>query len=58
MTNPHTWRAISTVLLVVFVISLVVSGFKVPGWGWIALIASGVTFGIELALMALAGRSS
>ena len=45
-------RALSAVLFVLFIASFLVSGFSVPRWGWIALIASGVTFAVELALMA------
>lgn len=45
------WRAISTALLVLFAISFLVSRFSVPQWGWYALILSGVTFAIELALL-------
>ena len=51
------WRALSTAFFVAFVVSIVVEGFSgVPGWGWIALIASGVTFAIELALVAAERR--
>jgi len=53
MTTPKRWRALSTALFVVFLISWAVEGFdSVPGWGWIALILSGVTFAVELALVA------
>ena len=45
------WRAISTVLLVLFAVSFIVSRFSVPQWGWYALILSGVTFAIELVLL-------
>lgn len=45
------WRAISTVLLVVFAVSFIVSRFSVPQRGWYALILSGVTFAIELLLL-------
>lgn len=51
LARPQAWRALSTALLVVFVISFLVSGFSVPGWGWIALILSGVTFAVELVLL-------
>ncbi len=52
ISRPATWRAISTALLVVFVVALALEGFDgMPGWGWIALIGSGVTFGIEVLLM-------
>lgn len=56
LTTPAFWRALSTVLLVLFVASFVIAGFSIPGWGWIALILSGVTFAVELALVAR-GRS-
>jgi len=52
-THPAFWRLVSTVLLVAFAVSFLVGGFSVPRWGWIALILSGVTFGVELALIAL-----
>lgn len=55
--TPAFWRAVSTALLVLFAISFLVAGFSVPGWGWVALLLSGVTFGVELALIA-ARRSS
>ena len=45
------WRAISTVLLVLFALSFVVSRLSVPQWGWYALILSGVTFAIELLVL-------
>jgi hypothetical protein len=51
-STPAFWRAVSTALLVVFAISFLVAGFSVPGWGWIALLLSGVTFGVELVLLA------
>lgn len=50
LADAQFWRAISTVLLVLFAVSFLVSGFEVPTWGWYALILSGVTFAIELAL--------
>lgn len=56
LASPAFWRAVSTALLVVFVASFVIAGFSIPGWGWIALILSGVTFAVELTLMAR-GRS-
>lgn len=55
MTDPSCpafWRALSTALLVVFAISFLAAGFSVPGWGWIALLLSGVAFGVELVLIA------
>ena len=51
--RTKTWRAISTAFLVIFVVAFVVEGFSVPAWGWAALIASGITFGVELALLAV-----
>jgi len=52
LTDAKTWRALSSILLAVFVAALLV-GPGVPQWGWIALLASGVAFAIELLL----GRS-
>ena len=49
LTNPHSWRLLSTALLVVFIVGLVLGG--PPGWAWAALIASGVAFGVELVLI-------
>ena len=52
ITRPATWRAISTALFVVFLVAFAIEGFDgVPGWGWIALIGSGATFGVEVLLM-------
>ncbi len=51
VARPSAWRALSTALLAVFVVSFLVSDFSVPGWGWIALILSGVTFAVELVLL-------
>lgn len=45
------WRAVSTVLFVAFLISFLIGRFSVPQWGWYALILSGITFAIELALL-------
>jgi len=57
LARPATWRAISTVLFVAFLVAWAIEGFDgVPGWGWAALVLSGVTFGVEVLLM-LAGRS-
>ncbi len=51
------WRALSSALLVVFVVAWALEGFDaVPGWGWLALVASGVAFAIEIALVATRGR--
>lgn len=53
LATARFWRALSTVLFVVFLVSLAVEGFsEVPGWGWLALIGSGATFAVELALVA------
>ena len=51
ISDPKAWRALSTVLLVVGIAGLLFGGDGVERWGWIALIASGVTFGIELWLL-------
>lgn len=59
MATAKFWRAISSVLLVVFLLAWALEGFdSVPGWGWIALIGSGVAFAIELAFVAAGRRSS
>lgn len=50
LSRPKLWRAVSTVLAVVFLVAVIVDG-PIPGWGWAALIASGVAFAVELALM-------
>ena len=50
IADPKTWRALSSMLLVVFIAALIV-GPSIPLWGWIALLGSGVAFAIELALM-------
>jgi hypothetical protein len=50
-SQPAFWRALSTALLVLFAVSFLVSGFSVPAWGWIALLLSGVTFGVEVLLI-------
>ena len=58
--SPATWRAISSATFVLFLVAWALEGFDgVPTWGWIALIVSGITFGVELALMAArrSGRS-
>jgi 4-hydroxybenzoate polyprenyltransferase len=49
VSNPHSWRLLSTVLLVVFVAGLIAGG--PPGWAWVALLLSGVAFAIELLLI-------
>lgn len=55
LNRPRTWRAISTVLAVVFLVAVIVDG-PIPGWGWAALVASGAAFGVELALLQRARR--
>jgi len=50
---PRTWQLVSTVFLVIFLVGWAIEGFSfsdVPGWAWIALILSGVTFLVEWAL--------
>ena len=47
LANPKLWRAISTVLLVAGIVGLILG----HAWGWIALILSGVTFGVEYGLI-------
>lgn len=49
LTNPHSWRLLSTALLVVFIVGLVVG--EPPSWAWVALILSGVAFAVELVLI-------
>lgn len=57
VATARFWRALSTVFFVAFLVSLAVEGFSgVPGWGWWALIASGVTFAIELVFVAAERR--
>jgi len=51
LADAGLWRALSTALLILFAVSFLVSRFSVPQWGWYALILSGVTFAIELALL-------
>ena len=51
LARPGPWRLASWITLAIFVVALLVSG-PTPAWGWWALIASGVTFGVELALAA------
>ncbi len=48
--DPKAWRALSTVLLVVGIAGLLLGG-DLQQLGWFALIASGVTFGVELLLL-------
>ncbi len=49
--DPKAWRALSTVLLVVGIAGLLLGGDDLQQLGWFALIASGVTFGVELLLL-------
>jgi hypothetical protein len=57
IATARFWRAVSTALFVCFLASLAFEGFSgVPGWGWLVLIASGVTFAIELAFVATERR--
>jgi hypothetical protein len=56
LATPSFWRAVSTALLIVFALSFLVGGFAVPRWGWIALLLSGVTFAVELVLLAARSR--
>ena len=53
MLAPKAWRAVSTLALLVAVVAFVAGA---SGVGWIALIVSGVTFGVELTLVARARR--
>jgi O-antigen ligase len=46
LANPKTWQALSTIALVVFIVALV-STSPVAGWGWWALVLSGVLFAVE-----------
>jgi len=50
MSDPKAWRGLSTLMLVVVIAALLV-GPGMPPWGWIALIASGVAFAVELVLL-------
>ncbi len=50
LRNPGFWRLVSWVALALFAVAFVVDGFSVPGWGWAALIVSGVAFGAEVLL--------
>ncbi|MBA2261393.1 MAG: hypothetical protein H0W03_01845 [Solirubrobacterales bacterium] len=46
LANPRTWQVLSTVALVVFIVALVATS-PVAGWGWWALVLSGVLFAVE-----------
>jgi len=50
IADPKAWRALSSLLLVVFIVALLVGGSGMPQWGWLALLGSGVAFAIELLL--------
>ena len=51
LADSGFWRAVSTALFVLFVVSFFVGRFSIPQWGWYALILSGVTFAVELLLL-------
>ena len=51
LANPKAWNALSTLLLVVGVLGLLLGDDGIERWAWIALLASGVAFGIELVLL-------
>jgi uncharacterized protein YqfA (UPF0365 family) len=55
IADPKLWRGVSSALIVVFIAALLV-GPDIPRWGWIAALASGVAFAIEVALGARARR--
>lgn len=57
IATARFWRAVSTALFVLFFVALALEGFSgVARWGWLALIASGVTFAIELVFVATQRR--
>jgi len=56
LSNPHSWRLLSTALLVVFIAGLIVGG--PPEWAWVALLASGVAFAVELVLIRRRDRAA
>ncbi len=49
ISDPKAWRVLSTLLLAVAVVGFVAGA---SGLAWWSLIGSGVTFAIELALLA------
>jgi len=55
LSDPKTWRGLSSLLLVVFIVALIIGGSDIPQWGWLALLASGLTFAVELLLMRRSG---
>jgi hypothetical protein len=55
LARVDVWRAVSTIALAAFVVSFFVGGFSVPGWGWVALLLSGVAFGVEQVLVRRGG---
>lgn len=46
LANHKTWQVLSTVALVVFIVALVATR-PIAGWGWWALVLSGVFFAVE-----------
>ena len=50
IADPKAWRGLSSLMLVVVIAALLI-GPGMPRWGWIALIASGVAFAVELVLL-------
>lgn len=59
VATARFWRAISSVCFVAFLLAWALEGFdRVPGWGWLALIASGVAFAVELAFVAAERKRS
>ncbi len=56
LSNPHSWRLLSTALLVIFITGLIAGG--PPGWAWVALLLSGIAFAVELVLVRRRDRSA
>ena len=46
LANHTTWQALTTIALVVFIVALVATS-PIAGWGWWALVLSGVFFAVE-----------
>ncbi|MDQ3608039.1 MAG: hypothetical protein M3459_03935 [Actinomycetota bacterium] len=46
LADHRTWQAVSTIALVVFIVALVATS-PIAGWGWWALVLSGVFFAVE-----------